>query len=68
MISLLKKWFNKTDIPIINETKRAYCRRCKTRRDVTDFEIREIPVGDKGFRNQLRGTCTTCDNRVTTFI
>lgn len=68
MITLLKKWFNRTDIPIINETKVAYCRRCKKRTDITDFEINNIPVGGKGFRKQIRGTCTVCENKVTTFI
>ena len=68
MITLLKKWFNRTDIPVINETKRAYCRKCKARRDITDFSINEIPVGNKGFRKQIKGTCATCTNKVTSFI
>tara|TARA_R110000824_G_scaffold11293_3_gene49317 strand:- start:1289 stop:1537 length:249 start_codon:yes stop_codon:yes gene_type:complete len=69
---MLDKLFNlfkkKEKLPTVIELKKAYCVGCKEHTLISNFTYRVIEIPPKGIRNQIKGTCTTCNGSVTTFV
>tara|TARA_Y100001951_G_C11152739_1_gene190160 strand:+ start:278 stop:487 length:210 start_codon:yes stop_codon:yes gene_type:complete len=69
MLGALLKWFKgKSAEPVVRELKKAYCIGCREHTLIADFIFREVKIPPRGVRNQIKGTCTRCNNHVTTFV